>query len=201
MSKRPFVTPYGATPIADASELIPSEIFTYRDLCIAEAQNILSAVNKHLHGRRKNLLTWFSPDALKRMHREMFSDVWGWAGRYRRTQTNIGVRPSQIAVEMHKLCEDVRWWLSNPQSSSPLDEAVRLHHRLVAIHPFENGNGRHSRLTADIYLKHRVGWHPQWPEDLGVGGTHRKNYLCALRAADRGNYDPLLELYAQLQPA
>src|SRR5690606_30733204 len=95
-----------------------------------------------------------SADALT-LHKRMFGDVWKWAGMYRRTARNIGIDAYRVPTEMAATFDDLRYWVEN-ETYAPDEIAVRLHHRLVAIHPFPNGNGRHARLVADLLIE-RLG--------------------------------------------
>jgi Fic-DOC domain mobile mystery protein B len=123
----------------------------------------------------------------------MFGHVWRWAGLYRKTGKNIGLPAWQIATELRTLCDDCVFWIE--YDSYPFDEiAARFHHRLTAIHPFANGNGRHARMMTDIILVHllkqpRFTW---GSGNLVNAGDCRKQYVEALRAADRYDYGPLL---------
>ena len=131
---------------------------------------------------------------MRELHRRLFGEVWNWAGEFRRTEKNIGVDPLIIAVELRKLLDDARYWAVNA-TYAPLEAAARFHHRLVAIHLFANGNGRHARIAADTYLEKRFG-HPRidWTEghDLLQVNRRRDAYIAALRVADGGEYGPLL---------
>ncbi|WP_347336811.1 mobile mystery protein B [Coxiella burnetii] len=132
-------------------------------------------------------------DFVKKVHRRMFGKTWRWAGQFRTSNKNIGVDWVGIPVELRVLVDDLRYQLKN--KSYPLDElAVRFHHRLVAVHPFVNGNGRHARLMTDILLlsqgEKRFSW--GMAEDLIVKSPVRKKYISALRAADKLDYAPLL---------
>lgn len=187
-----FLTPEGATPIHDASGLKQEGINTYAQLCDAEAENILKALRKHLARPKKSPTEWFNEKYLAKVHRDMFQEVWDWAGKYRRSTTNIGVKPFLIPVEIVKLCEDVAFWNSHCNNLPALEQAARIHHRLVLIHPFENGNGRHARLIADMYLHSNGLPYPRWPIDLSKSGNYRTEYIQALKEADRGNYDLLI---------
>jgi Fic-DOC domain mobile mystery protein B len=126
----------------------------------------------------------------------MFKDVWKWAGKYRKSLKNIGVSAVQIPVEVKKLCEDTQFWIQNHTYS--WDEiGVRFHHRLVSIHPFPNGNGRHARLATDILMRANgqepFTWGGESEVDLiGSAGETRGGYLAALKAADNGDVGPLL---------
>ena len=130
----------------------------------------------------------------KKIHKDMFDETWHWAGRYRKTMKNIGVLPEQISEEMKKACDDLAYWTEH-KTYEPNEIAVRFHHRLVSIHPFPNGNGRFSRIVADIYLR-SCGFSPLFwgGSDLNADGTGRKNYLSALRKADKGDISELLKV-------
>lgn len=131
---------------------------------------------------------------IKEVHRRMFDEVWDWAGKYRNTNKNIGVDKYQIEFELKKLLDDCAFWVQNHTFSE--DEiALRFKHRLVKIHPFPNGNGRHSRLCADILIskglqKEIFTW---GSKNLSDPGESRTEYLNAIYEADNGNIKPMLE--------
>ena len=77
--------------------------------------------------------------------------MWRWAGVFRTTERNIGVEPWRIRPELRQLLDDARFWVDQA-SYAPDELAVRFHHRLVAIHLFPNGNGRHARMMADLLI-------------------------------------------------
>lgn len=189
-----FHEPDDATPLAPSERdgLRQSWITHRRDLNEAEQENIVkgAAWARRLRNRRPaDLLT---VDFASSLHRRMFDEVWDWAGEYRRTERNIGIAAYRIPGEMPMLFDDVRYWVE--QETYPADEiAIRLHHRLVAIHPFPNGNGRHARLMADLLIE-RLG-----EELFSWGGANltdmgelRAAYVAALRAADAHEIGPLL---------
>ena len=180
----------GATPIDDESDLLQIGIISFKQLCDAEAENILKAVHKYF--RAKKRISWFRPRHLLRIHQDMFCDVWNWAGKLRRSVTNIGTKPYLIESSLYELYHDLLYWEQH-QTIKPLECSVRLHHRLVAIHPFENGNGRHARLVADLYLFSKGFPFPKWPTSLINESSDRSRYLSALRLADQGDISKLLE--------
>ena len=112
-------------------------------------------------------------------------EVWSWAGQFRIKDTNIGVAWYQIPEQLLKLCANVTYWQEN-NSWSPDEIAVRFHHKLVQIHPFPNGNGRHARLVADLMAQQQGRAPFSWGRHaIGVSGETRDRYLKALRLADR----------------
>jgi Fic-DOC domain mobile mystery protein B len=131
---------------------------------------------------------------LKELHGRMFREVWQWAGEYRRTMKNIGVEPHQIPIEIRNLVDDCRYWIDHGTFGED-EVCVRFSHRLVSVHPFANGNGRHSRLMADTLVKFGLGRSPfSWGStNLTTPGAARAAYLSALHAADQGDYAPLVE--------
>lgn len=141
-----------------------------------------------------------APDMLsdgfvRTLHRQLFGQVWSWAGRYRLTEKNIGIDPLQIPVQLRTLLEDARYW-AGQGTYAPVEAGARFHHRLVAIHPFVNGNGRFSRIMTDAYLEasfavDTINWGGGY--DLQSMNDRRQHYIAALRAADAGNYAPLFE--------
>ncbi len=138
----------GETLLEDASWLIPGHITTKQELNAWESSNILDAVRKYLSKR-----TGFRIDEgwLKKLHKYMFNRTWKWAGKYRDCRLNIGIEPADIPIEVRKLSDDTAYW-DKHNIYDEYERSARIHHRLVKIHPFYNGNGRHARLAADIYL-------------------------------------------------
>jgi Fic-DOC domain mobile mystery protein B len=184
--------PEGATPIEpdDLADLIPS-LKTRQELNQFEQRNIAKALIWARRSRklRKNLL---NIESLKLLHQMMFNETWQWAGRFRTRQTNIGVEPYQISTQLANLCADAQVWIEHKMFSSTTF-AVRFHYRLVSIHPFINGNGRHSRLVADLLMIYASQPPFRWGgKSLDVEGETRAKYLAALKEADKGNYNDLI---------
>lgn len=193
-----FNYPEGATPIQDYSSLKLAWIQTQKDLNRAEAENIAAAQNKYLRNPIQSPLKWFEPASLKKIHKDMYGSVWQWAGEYRKERTSIGISPFMIPSQLAELCSEVKYWLTGPVELTFLEQAARIHHKLVLIHPFENGNGRFSRLIADRYLLFWGCQHPQWPVDLQKNGSSRSQYIKSLKCADQGDYEPLIEFMQDL---
>lgn len=167
--------------------IIPSYITLRHELNEAEQVNIGAAM-QWANGRRRNVI---NRNFLRELHRRMFADVWRWAGQYRTTERNIGVDAYQIATDVQQAIDDARYWIEH--ATYPPDElAVRFSHRLVAIHPFPNGNGRFARLIGDL-LAQQLGQPVfSWGrKDLTDASETRARYIEALRAADNHDMRPL----------
>ena len=168
-------------------------IATRNELDEFEQQNIEEAIQWTLKRKIKTeaILT---EDFIRKIHLKMYGNVWKWAGEFRKTNKNIGVDKWQIATELKTLLEDTKYWIENNIYSD--DEiAIRFKHRLVSIHCFPNGNGRHSRLMADIIVEKVFGEKVfSWgASKLSRQNETRKLYLIAIRKADRGGIELLLD--------
>lgn len=185
-----FQKPDDATPLthAERADLIPSHIAYRADLNAAEQENIARGQDWAL-ARKRDLL---SEKFIKDLHAHMLGDVWRWAGKYRTTERNLGIPFYEIPMAVRELLEDAKAWVQH--KSYPVDEiGVRFHHRLVKIHPFPNGNGRHSRLMADLLVMSLGGERFTWGRaNLQKAGDVRRQYLEALPAADEHDYATLL---------
>lgn len=178
------------TPLTEEerAQLIPTYITQRRELNEAELANI-SEATKWLSSRKREVLD----DAfLRELHKRMFGKVWQWAGEYRTTPRNIGIDAYRIPTEVRQLVDDVRYQVEH-ETYPPDEIAVRFSHRLVSIHPFPNGNGRHSRMVADL-LAVQLGQKPfTWGRmSLVDPNATRKAYIAALQAADGHDIEPLL---------
>jgi Fic-DOC domain mobile mystery protein B len=184
----------GNTPIsADEAEALIPNLSTRQELNEWERENILRAHRWCFSPRNLNINNPLTETYVRELHRRMFDKTWRWAGNYRNSQKNIGVEFWQIVERLVVLLGDAHFWLEN--QTYEVDEiATRFHHRLVLIHPFPNGNGRHARLMADVLLE-RSGREPfSWGfARLMETAQIRGNYISALRAADAGNITPLLK--------
>ncbi len=168
--------------------LIPSYISLRRELNEVEQIGIADA-DRWAFSRKRDVL---AVDFLYELHKHMFADVWAWAGAPRKSQRNIGVAYWKIETELRQLLDDVRYWLA--KESFPLDEiAARFHHRLTWIHPFPNGNGRLSRLAADLLAvqlgRERFTW---GSGNLIAADDLRRRYVETLRTADQHDFEPLI---------
>jgi Fic-DOC domain mobile mystery protein B len=190
-----FQEPEDATPLStsERDELLQTWITHRGDLNRAEQANIVSGALWARRRRGLGALDLLNEGFAKALHERMFGDVWKWAGTYRQSERNLGIEAHRIPAEMPAMLDDVRYWTQH--HTYPSDEvAVRLHHRLVAIHPFPNGNGRHARLMADVVVE-RLGGRPfSWGGGtLAEVGALRARYVAALKAADGHDIAPLLE--------
>jgi Fic-DOC domain mobile mystery protein B len=190
-----FQEPDDATPLEpqEREGLLQTWITHRRDLNEAEEENIVEGAAWARGRRRLPLERMLSEDFMRTLHRQMFGDVWRWAGTFRATERNIGIQAYRIGTELASMLDDVRYWIEH--KTFPPDEiAIRFHHRLVAIHPFPNGNGRHARLAADLLIE-RLGGEPfTWGGgSLANVGELRARYVAALRAADNHNIAPLIK--------
>jgi Fic-DOC domain mobile mystery protein B len=169
--------------------LIPSYITLRSELNEAEQANILEAA-EWAFARKRNML---EEKFLNNLHKRMYGNVWRWAGKYRTTGKNIGIDTYRIPTELRQLLDDCRYWIENG-TYEPDEIAARFHHRIVSIHCFPNGNGRHARLAADLLLKSMGGEQFSWGgKNLVDVGEARKRYIAALQAADGHDIGPLLE--------
>jgi len=185
----------GETPIDDISGLKPKWVTTRAQLNDVEAQNIRKAVMRYLAAKPSRRQAPFTLDWCYKLHRQMFGEVWRWAGRKRTTELNIGVPFHRIDVDLQTLMDDLAYWRQQGDMDI-MEQVARLHHRAVFIHPFLNGNGRWSRLLANILLKQSVDKVTIWPEEtVGHASIIRDEYLAAVRSADRGDYAPLIALH------
>jgi Fic-DOC domain mobile mystery protein B len=182
---------YGGTDLTEKERegLIPSYITLRSELNEAEQANILEA-EEWAFARKRDLL---EEKFLNNLHKRMYGNVWRWAGQYRTTGKNIGIDAYRIPTELRQLLDDCRYWIEN-RTHKPDEIAARFHHRLVLIHCYPNGNGRHARLAADLLLKlmgqDRFSWGRKNLVDIG---ETREGYIAALQAADKHDIGPLLQ--------
>ncbi len=183
----------GQTPLdEEEKEGLRLPLTTREDLDEFEQKNVEKAVEWALKKRfRQDQI--LSEAFIKQLHRRMFGDVWKWAGTFRETNKNLGVDWFQIGIQVRHVLDDVKYWIEN--QTFPQDEiAIRFKHRLVSIHCFANGNGRHSRLMADILVNHVFqktvfSW---GSTNLTDPGQTRQTYISAVKQADNDELNPLI---------
>jgi fido (protein-threonine AMPylation protein) len=184
----------GETPI-DPSHLLVPGVTCRAELDKIEAASIRRAVVKYLGGGLNARKAPFTLDWALKFHGEMFDGVWSWAGKLRLRDLNIGLPWQRVQESLFALLEgDLPSW--GGFGVPLLDQSVMLHHKAVHIHPFENGNGRWSRLLANVWLRLNGSPVVLWPDaEVGAGGGLRVEYLAAIQEADQGEYGPLTELH------
>jgi len=180
----------GETPLDDISGLKLKKITTRAQLDDAEAQNILKAYIKYILNPSALKKVTFDLSFFRKLHKEMLGDVWSWAGEFRTTQTSIGSEANQIHQRLYQLQDDLKYW---EKEWNYRDTATRLHHTLVKIHPFPNGNGRWARLVTDLWLL-KMGYPSlSWGGNITEVTSARADYISSLKESDNGNYEPLKE--------
>lgn len=192
----PIVTDQeGTTPLEpdEIEGLVPTHIETRDDLNALENANIADCLIWLSSQSTLSLDEILSLNFARTLHKEMFSKVWSWAGHFRTTEKNIGCDPRQIRVNLHNLLEDIKYWIEfNHYESQEL--SARIHHQLVKIHPFPNGNGRHARIFTNCVREKGLGIRPIiWATgNIDRQSEERQEYIDSLRQADQNNYQPLV---------
>jgi len=190
----------GATYVDDISglKLDTSIHYTMKEIYLYEAKNITKATLKYLSAKPDKKLAPFTYEWFLTLHKDMFADVWDWAGKTRTVELSIGVKAYLVSTEIKKLVDDLEFWEKN-KSFDVIEIASRLHHRAVQIHPFLNGNGRWSRMLANIYLKQNNLEATKWNENqLSKENPHRDDYIIALKKADNGDYTSLIKMQSNI---
>jgi Fic-DOC domain mobile mystery protein B len=189
--------PDGATQLEpdERDGLRLKHITTRSELNEVEQANISIAIEWLDRSRNHDIL---SEQWLRNLHTKMFGEVWSWSGRFRTSEKNISVSPYEIGPKLRELLDDTKYWIQN-NTYTPLEIAARFHHRLVQIHLFPNGNGRHARIAADELLSRVLNHSPiNWDGDgdLNKENERRNSYISALRNADSSDYEALLKFVA-----
>lgn len=185
----------GQTPLDEEEKegIKIKSITTQGELDEFEQLNIEKAVEWTIHTNLKPERI-LAEKFIKDLHKKMYGDVWKWAGNFRKSNKNIGIEWTQIAIELKTLLDDTKFWIDN--KTFPQDEiSIRFKHRIVAIHCFPNGNGRHSRMIADIIMENIFGldifsWNKS---NMVKADDTRKKYIVALRKADQGDVSELIK--------
>lgn len=183
----------GETPLDDISGLKVKGVTTRGQLNALEAENIRKAALKYLAKKPTRRTARFDLGWFLKLHKDMFGDVWSWAGKLRTCNLNIGVDSERVETRLFALTKDLEFW--EKQKTDLVEQAALLHHGAVFISPFLNGNGRWARMLANVWLKRHK--HPVilWPEPaVGMVSTIRKAYLNALRKADNGDLSSLVAM-------
>lgn len=192
--------PEGATELSpdDLAGLLPDYIVTWEDLNQFEKTNIQNALAR-LSRQKLSCQQILTVDFCLQLHRNMFDKTWEWAGQLRRREVNIGnTPPYMISMRVRDTLDNAAYWVEN--DTYPRDEiCLRLHRDIVWIHPFPNGNGRHSRIYCDILRRALGSGYFSWGSsggELVSPDEHRAEYIVALREADRGDYTRLIRFAA-----
>jgi Fic-DOC domain mobile mystery protein B len=130
---------------------------------------------------------------IKDLHRRMYGEVWKWSGSFRNSEKNLGIKSFLIPVQLKQLLDNAAYWHEN-KIFLPEETAIRFKHELVSIHCFPNGNGRHSRLMADLIMEKIYG-EPilTWGRsNLVKSSDKRKAYIKAIKMADNHDFQPLI---------
>lgn len=184
----------GQTPLSedDKNGLLIDTITTQGELDEFEQKNVIKGI-EWTYGKNISIEKLLSEEYLVQLHKKMYGEVWKWAGNLRRTETNIGVQPHMIGIELRQLLDDVKYWTEN-KVYRPIEIALRFKHRLVSIHCFPNGNGRHSRLMADLIMEklYNESFFNWGGSGLVKADELRNRYISALREADNGNLEDLI---------
>ena len=186
-----------ATPLDDISglKLSNDKVYALKEIYVAEANNIALATLKYLSAPPSKKIAPFSYEWLTQLHQEMFGNVWDWAGKFRQVELSIGIKAYQVPSALKDLADDLSYWQSN-KTFDIYETAARVHHRAVQIHPFKNGNGRWSRMLANIFLRQNGSMPVKWQEDLlAKENPKRDEYIKALKRADNGDYSDLIAMH------
>ncbi len=186
--------PEGATPL-DPDELAGlrfKHVSTRGELDQLEQAGITDGLKWLAKQKMPDVL---SEAFVRELHKKLFGSVWKWAGTFRRTEKNIGADPIQVSIQLRQLLDDAKYWIENG-TYEPKELAARFHHKLVYIHPFPNGNGRHARIMADAILtkllkQPAIDWAGNYK--LEAMNERRNEYIAALRAADGNDFSELLK--------
>lgn len=168
------------------------------DIPDAEWKNLNKATYKYLTIRPTQAQAPFDYTWVCKVHEEMLGEVQTYAGQIRKAEVDLGIHSTQISTQLFGLLEDLRYW-HEQETFSLLEQAVRLHHRAVVIHPFSDGNGRWSRLLANIWLFQHDERIVNWPPRIRANHPIRDRYIQALEKATEGEFEQLIELHRQFQ--
>lgn len=188
-----------ATSLDDISGLkLPNDkVYTLKEVYEAEANNIALATLKYLSALPSKKDAPFSYEWLQQLHHEMFGNVWEWAGKFRKVELSIGIKAYLVPTALKELVDDIVFW-NKHKTFDIYETATRIHHRAVQIHPFLNGNGRWSRMLANIYLRQNGLMPVKWQEELlSKENPKRDKYIKALKDADKADYSTLIDMHKE----
>jgi Fic-DOC domain mobile mystery protein B len=191
---------YGSTPYDDdisglKLEVKLGHILTRKDIYLAEAENIRKAVMKYLTDTPTKKEAPFDLSWMLELHKEMFFDVWEWAGTTRKTELSLGVDAKHIFFQLKNLCDDISYWEEH-KTYDKYEIAAKIHYHAVRIHPFPNGNGRWSRMLSNVYLMQNKISPVKWQEnELAQNNPLRRHYIDCIKKADNGDFSDFLALH------
>lgn len=195
-----FVPPVATGEIS--ADLVHSGLLDWRAREVAELEAMAQTYDKYVFkGKRKTPGSgWLTEGFIRRVHFDMFGDIWKWAGKYRKDYWAVGVEPHLISEEVQLLCQDFATWDAPSASMPVLEVGARLQNRLTRIHAFTNGNGRHACLLTDIFFRSQTHPIPKWPQfdALEQGDKLREQFIFAMIRADEDYYEELIEFIGQL---
>lgn len=157
----PLTPGYGETPLAEDEliALLPHVVEVLDEpIRRADIYDVEQAVQQQVS---EDLLTLafagslqldelLSDYFLRDLHARLYGDIWAWAGRWRQREVNIGVAPEQVAVELRNAFDNIRYRWEQTDDWTPRELGIVTHAETVRIHPFADGNGRTTRLLADL---------------------------------------------------
>ncbi|WP_067655615.1 Fic family protein [Nocardia harenae] len=156
-----FAPGYGQTPLTDdeAEMLVPAvrqliegsggkaAVYDLEQAIQEEvAEELIGAVFEGTLLLDDLLTDYFVRD----LHQRLYKDIWQWAGTFRRRELNIGVAPEQIAVELRTSLDSIEYRWNHTSDWTSRQLGIAVHAETVRIHPFTDGNGRTTRLLADL---------------------------------------------------
>jgi Fic-DOC domain mobile mystery protein B len=168
-----------------------AHLTTMGELDELEDENIQRGLEWLNHQKTKDYL---SIEFLCKLHEKLFGEVWKWAGKFRTVEVNISkYRHHDVRPQLHNFFEDIKLWISGGKMS--WDEiSAEMHHRLVTIHPFPNGNGRTTRIFTEYVQKRNQQQVTSWGSTRKIDQKKRRDdYIKALRLADIGDFRALID--------
>jgi cell filamentation protein len=138
----------------------------------------------------------FSTQLICEIHSIAFSELYDWAGKWRTASVIVGQlippEPTQVVQLMYQFIDNLNYKINNATTlEDKIGCLIFAHYEFIRIHPFNNGNGRTGRIIMNL-VGLKFGYKPL--ELYYREGDSRKNYIDAMRAADKGNYNPLADL-------
>ena len=203
----PLEPGYGETPIPgdELAALVPHVIdtlaapITRADIYDLESAVLQDVTETQLAAALDGSLTLddlLNDYFLRDLHTQLYGDIWMWAGRWRQYEVNIGVAPEHIAVELRSAMGNIGYRWERAADWTPRELGVAVHAEAVRVHPFTDGNGRTTRLLADL-----VFIAAQDPAELQYDwNIDKRGYIEHLREFDRHRNVADLAAFIGVQP-